>query len=97
MTPVCGEACHKKAFDSIRENWQENMRAWLEGKLDEGPVRAPDTKMKDVRFTFMFPTGHQMNLIHTHPLPARLCANTDDKNDKAVQRAMQDELRQVTC
>ena len=54
VTPVCGEACHKKAFDSIRENWQENMRAWLEGSLDEGPVRAPGTKMRDVRFTFMF-------------------------------------------
>ena len=95
VTPVCGEKCHHKAFDRVRANWMENMRMWMEGKLDYGPTHAPGTKMRDVRFSFIFPTG-QRNLVYTHPLPARLCANADDKNNKEVQRALQIELRHVS-
>ncbi|KAL9068832.1 MAG: hypothetical protein Q9161_005919 [Pseudevernia consocians] len=95
VTPVCGEKCHHKAFDRVRANWMENMRMWMEGKLDYGPTHAPGTKLRDVRFSFIFPTG-QRNLVYTHPLPARLCANADDKNNKEVQRALQVELRHVS-
>ena len=34
-------------------------------------------------------------LVYTHALPFRLCAHADDKNNNAVQRAVQDELRHV--
>ena len=94
VTPVCGNSCQYKTFDNVRKNWEENMRAWLKGKLDQEPTHAAGTKMRDVRFTFIFPSGRR-NLIHTHPLPARLCANADDTNNKAVQRAIRDELRHV--
>lgn len=102
VTPVCGEACQKQAFYRVRENWTEDMRQWVEdlrrwteGEPEEGPTHAPGTKMKDVKFTFIFPTGQQ-SLVYTHPLPARLCANADDKNNKQVQRALQEELRHVS-
>ena len=95
MTPVCGDLCQYKTFDSVSKNWQENMRAWLEGRLDQGPAHAAGMKMRDVRFTFIVPSGRR-NLVHTHPLPTRLYANTDDKNNKAVQRAIQVELRHVS-
>ena len=95
VTPVCGDSCQEKAFERIRETWEENMRAWMEGKLDQESMHAPGTKMRDVRFTFIFPAGKQ-NLIYTHPLPARLCANANDENNKTVQHAIQDELRHVS-
>lgn len=97
-----GEVCQKQAFYRVRENWTENMQEWLEdlrrwtaGEPEEGPTHAPGTRMKDVRFTFIFPTGQQ-NLVYTHRLPARLCANSDDKNNKEVQRALQEEWRHVS-
>ena len=95
MTPVCGEVCHHKAFESVRGNWIENMRAWMEGNSEDRPTHAPGTKMRDVRFTFIFPTG-QRNLVYTHALPARLCANADDKDNKAVQRDIKDEMRHIS-
>lgn len=95
VTPVCGDACHHKAFDNVRANWMENARAWVEEDAEDGPAHAPGTKMKDVRFTFIF-YGGQRNLVYTHPLPFRLCANADDKNNRAVQRALQDELRHIS-
>ncbi|CAF9943319.1 MAG: hypothetical protein ALECFALPRED_011025 [Alectoria fallacina] len=71
------------------------MRTWVEEETEEGPAQAPGTKMRDVRFTSIFPAG-QPSLLYTHALPARLCANADDKNNKAVQRALQDELRHIS-
>ena len=67
--------------------WVEDLRRWTEGEPEEGPTHAPGTRMKDVNFTFIFPTGQQ-NLVYTHPVPARLCANADDKNNKQVQRTL---------